>query len=212
MCISPLLSHRLSELFAGVVLTAGRSSRMGAPKALLTLGGVTFVRRIVDAMVEGGCWPVVVVASAGADEEAGRRILAEADAAGAMTVINPDPDSQQIDSLRVALQSLPPGIEGIVTAPVDSPGATPEVIAALLASVRAGATITMPSFQGRRGHPVAFGAVVLPELLAGDLPEGARTVIRRRESAVVELPVDDPGVLLDVDTPQDYARLREGCE
>ena len=195
-------------MFAGVVLTAGRSSRMGTPKALLTLQGVSFLRRIVDAMTVAGCRPVVVVTSSAADEESGRRILAEAARAGATTVVNPDPDSQQIDSLRVALRSLPAEVEGVVTAPVDSPGATPDVVAALLAALREGALIAVPSYEGRRGHPVAFSSRVFTELMTGDLPEGARTVIRRHEAEVVELPLAEPGVLLDVDTPGDYARLQ----
>ena len=197
-------------MFAGVVLTAGRSRRMGAPKALLTLEGVTFLSRIVRAIAGGGCSKVVVVTSESADGDAGARISEESAALGAAVVLNPDPASEQIDSLRVALGSLPAGVEGIVVAPVDSPGVTPEVVAALIDAVRQGAVVAVPTFAGRRGHPVAFSARVLPELLEPGLPEGARTILRRHESEVAELPLDEPGVLLDVDTPQDYARLRGG--
>jgi len=206
-------SHRFDypDLMVGVVLSAGRSSRMGTPKALLTLGGQTFLSAIVDAMRRGGCERVVVVT--GPSTDVGAATIAEhALSIGASTATNPDADSHQIDSLRAALLAISGDPEGLIAAPVDAPGTTPEVVSELIAAIRAGAPIAIPTYGGRRGHPVAFGRPVLHELMETDLPLGARSVIHRHEGEVAELPQTDAGVLLDIDTPRDYQRLLQERE
>jgi CTP:molybdopterin cytidylyltransferase MocA len=195
-------------VIAGVVLAAGRSSRMGSPKALLDYRGGTFLQRIVRALLDGGCDRVVVVTGPRTDDDSDR-IATAAEAAGAEVVVNPDRDSQQIESLRIALGALPL-VDGVLMSPVDSPGFGPAVVAALIGALASGAPIALPEHGGRRGHPVAFGASVLPDLRTGDLPQGARTVLHRHAESLVEVPVDDPAVLLDVDTPADYHALRSG--
>ncbi|MEX2571894.1 MAG: nucleotidyltransferase family protein [Gemmatimonadota bacterium] len=192
---------------AGVVLAAGRSTRMGSPKALLTFEGSTFLARLVQAFREGGCQPVMVVTGPEADPDA-RAIAQHARELGADTATNPDRDSDQVDSLRAAVRRLPSDLHGVLMAPVDSPGATPSLVAALIETAATGAPLVVPTFGGRRGHPILFGRTILPELMDGDLPEGARTLIRRYEKQLTELPVENRGVLLDVDTPADYRRLR----
>jgi molybdenum cofactor cytidylyltransferase len=200
-----------SDLTVGVVLTAGRSSRMGSPKALLTYRGGTFLGHLVEAMRGGGCQSIVVVTGPSEDDDA-LRVAALAASLGATPVVNPIPDSEQIDSLRAALRTLTDGVDAVIVSPVDSPGGTREIVAALISSVQGGAPIAIPSFRGRRGHPVAFAARLIPELLHGDLPEGARTVIHRYEADLVEIDSADRGVLFDIDTPADYDRLIEDRE
>ncbi|MQA89015.1 MAG: NTP transferase domain-containing protein [Gemmatimonas sp.] len=203
----PYFPDRLSleiGLFAGVVLAAGRSSRMGSPKALLTLEGQTFLSRVTDAMVGGGCDPVVVVTGPETEPDS-RRIAELARSLGAMTAINPDQGSDQIESLRAALRCLPTDLAGVVVSPVDAPGASAGVVTRLMAAAP-GAAVVMPTFGLRRGHPVLFGRQVLRELAEGDLPEGARTVIERHQQAVVEVAAG-PEVLLDIDTPAEYRDL-----
>jgi molybdenum cofactor cytidylyltransferase len=192
------------DLFAGVVLAAGRSSRMGSPKALLTLEGRTFLSRVVDALFEGGCDPVVVVTGPEEEDDC-RQIATLARSKGALVAINPDRSSDQIDSLRAALNSLPSKLAGVVMSPVDAPGATPALVARLIAAA-SGAAVVLPTFDGRRGHPVLFGGEVLPELRDGDLPEGARSVVQRHREFVVEVPAG-PEILLDIDTPAEYDAL-----
>jgi molybdenum cofactor cytidylyltransferase len=179
---------------------------MGTPKALLTLQGETFLSRIIGAMRGGGCERVLVV-TVPAVHRAVDPIAVAAKAAGAEPVENPDPDSEQIDSFRCAIRALTEWPDALVAAPVDSPGATAEMVATLVAAVRSGAPIAVPTFGGRRGHPVVFSGRVLAELLEPDLPSGARTVIHRYDGELIEVPAPDAAVLLDVDTPQDYARL-----
>jgi molybdenum cofactor cytidylyltransferase len=201
--------HPIPLLIAGVILAAGRSSRMGSSKALLTFGDETFLSRIARAMREGGCSRIIVVVGPAEGPES-PDVASVALGIGADAVINPDRESEQIESLRLGLRHLDPETECVLVTPVDAPGASRAVVRSLVAAVRAGAPIAVPSYAGRRGHPVAFGQEVLAELMWDELPEGARSVIRRHEDRVAHIDADDSDVLLDVDTPGDYARLKKG--
>jgi molybdenum cofactor cytidylyltransferase len=188
---------------AGVVLAAGRSSRMGQSKALLDAGERTFVEACVAALAEGGCAPVVVVA---ADEEA----VARARDAGAV-VVEGRPDGEQVDSLRSGLEALrtdagsPPA--AVVVLPVDHPLVGAGTVRALLdASRRHPASVIRPVYGGLPGHPTLFPASTWASLMDPDLPRGARSVVESDGTDLVNLPVDDPGILADIDTPDAYRR------
>lgn len=193
---------------AGVVLAAGAASRMGGPKAMLDAGGRTFVTRLVESLAEGGCDPVVVV---GASRDGP---LAEEVAAGsARLLVNPGGEGGQIGSLRVALVHLgSPEVQpaAVVCTPVDNPLVAPATVRALVDGWRRSVrTIAVPSYRGRRGHPVLFDMALAAELQAPGLAEGARSVVRRDPGRVLVVEVDDPGVVDDLDTPEEY-RARTG--
>lgn len=181
---------------------------MGSPKALLTVQGRTFLEGVIESLIGGGCAPLIVVTGP-AEYPGSSKITAKARALGATTLVNPDPASDQIESLRIALAQLPPKLAGIIMTPVDAPGVTRSVVSMLARSADEGAAIVVPTHEGRRGHPVFFGRKVLPELAEGVLPEGARTILHRYRSEVVEVPVEDAAILFDIDTPADYQRLLE---
>jgi molybdenum cofactor cytidylyltransferase len=197
---------------AGVVLAAGRSRRMGESKALLDAGGSPFVARAVTCLFDGGARPVVVVVRPLADDVASAAVDA-----GAVVAVNPAPDDPErggpLSSLRTGLEALPADIAGLVLLPVDHPRVTPGTVRALIGAFRrTGAPVTVPSWRGRRGHPVLLSATLFPELLADPLPEGVRTVVRRHAGARCEVPVEDPGVLDDLDTPEAYRAAFPGEE
>lgn len=194
-------------MIAGIVLAAGRSRRMGRPKPLLRLDGASFVESVTAALRDGGCDPVVVVRGDGSDADAEVQRLARD--AGARVVINRHPGSEQIDSLRLALQALPPTSDAAVVAPVDVPLVTAALVARLIARAReSGAPITVPVRDGRHGHPVVFARAVFPELLTTDGPDGARAVVHAHQHELAEVPADESDVLTDVDTRADYERIR----
>ncbi|MBA2670291.1 MAG: NTP transferase domain-containing protein, partial [Gemmatimonadetes bacterium] len=122
---------------AGIVLAAGHSRRMGSAKALITLDGVPFVERVVRALLDGGCFPVIVVAGAGADHEAAAAL---AESLGASVVVNEDPRSEQLDSLRLAMGSVPAGAAGVIVSPVDVPLVSASLVDALIAAFEASGT------------------------------------------------------------------------
>ncbi len=186
----------------GVIPAAGRSARLGKPKALLDAGGRTFLDRVVTALSQGGCDRVIVVV-----EEAGGVLGATAQRAGALVLENPSPEDGPISSVRVAVGGLEEGVSAIALCPVDHPLVLPETVACLLAAFRAGdKRIVVPTHGGRRGHPLILDASLLPELLSDELPEGVRTLVRRHSSERMEIPVEDEGVLVDIDTLPDYRR------
>lgn len=96
--------------------------------------------------------------------------------------------------------------DGWVIALADMPHVSPDTIAALAAAIEHGADIAAPSYQGMRGNPVAFGRRHLPQLLLLQGDRGARELLK--EHPVVDVMVDDPGIVRDIDTPADLDRTR----
>lgn len=186
---------------AGIILAAGRSERMGTPKPLLEAGGVTFLERAIGTVVEGGCDPVLAVVRVGAGE------VGLATRAGARPIINDDPDTEQIESLRLALRALPdPGIGATAVLPVDHPLVAPETVAALIARWRAAPErIVRPVHGGAPGHPTLFPRTAWPALMSPQ-PAGARSVVEDGTHPTEDVAVDDAGVVADIDTPDAYAR------
>lgn len=180
---------------------------MGSPKALLELDGRTFLERAIEALREGGCDPVIVVAGAAA-QRGSEAISRSALDCGAMVAVNPHPASEQIDSIRIAVRAMPDEVSAVVVTPVDAPRTRSSLVARLIGAARTGAPIAVPSFAGRRGHPILFAQPALGELF-DDLPDGARSLIHRHENDLVEVPAETGDILLDIDTPEDYRRLKE---
>jgi len=191
---------------AGVVPAAGASSRMGTPKALLDADGRPFIVAVVEALVTGGCDPVVVVVGSDHPEAA-----TSARSAGALVVENPDPGEGPITSVRRALQLIPGDVDAFALLPVDHPTVLSGTVAALVQAFRSNdAPLVIPVFGGRRGHPVLLGRALFPALTDPALQGGARTVVHANLGAAVLVDVDDPGVVADVDTPEAY-RARFGA-
>lgn len=187
---------------AGVILAAGESRRMGSPKALLVYRGATFLEHLAGLLAEK-VDPLLVVL--GHDAE---RIRAAVNLPiPTRVLINPDYRLGQLSSLYTAIRSLQgTATPGLLVAPVDHPCIGPEVVDALLKVFDAEQpNVVVPTFEGRRGHPVIFSARLFAELVAAPLEEGARAVVRRH--TVREVPVNDPGVLADIDDPETYRRL-----
>lgn len=173
---------------------------MGRPKALLRLHGETFMARTVRALRDGGCEPVLVIVADG--EHA---LAAEAAAAGARVLTNPAPGEGPITSLRLALAALGDAVRGLAYLPVDHPMVRADTVATLLEAARTeGAALTVPTHDGKRGHPAIFGAALFEELADPALEGGARTVVHRHLARAVLVEVADAGVLTDIDTPEAY--------
>jgi len=190
----------MTQTIPAVVPAAGRSLRMGTPKALLDAHGQTFLARILTSLREGDADPLLVVVRDPSDA-----IAEEARGHGAQVVLNPDPSRGPVSSLQAGIRNLTPEAPAVFFAPVDHPLFSPETVRALSeAFARTRAPLVVPAFEGWRGHPVLFGRALFPELLEEDLPEGARTVVRRYLNQRLQLPVEDSGILADIDTPDEY--------
>jgi molybdenum cofactor cytidylyltransferase len=193
-------------MVAGIILAAGRSTRMGRPKALLmTADGVTFVARLIHVLSGGGVdGPLVVGRSDDAE------LQREVDSAGARFVTNPDADAGgQLSSLLSGLHKADrPGIRGLMVTPVDAPMVTPETVSRLIEVFKnTSAPIVRPRYQGRNGHPVIFSRELFDDLRHASPATGAKAVLRAHENGIINVDVDDPGVVADIDTPDDYKNL-----
>jgi molybdenum cofactor cytidylyltransferase len=191
----------------GIVLAAGRSSRMGRPKAALRLGsgGPTFAAAAVAALRDAGLGRVVVVA--GAHPGAVRAAVPQLP--GVEVIDNPGWASGQLSSLLAGLAALDaPGLEAIAVTLVDVPLLRASTVAALVAAWRkTGAPIVRPAIGERHGHPVIFDRATFGALRAAPLDVGAKAVIAAFRHQVLDLATDDAGALRDIDTPDEYAAL-----
>jgi molybdenum cofactor cytidylyltransferase len=194
-------------VLTAIVLAGGDSSRMGSPKALLTdPEGLTFVARIATAMRAAGLTDIVIVTGRHHDEIVGA--LDRLPSAGALRVMrNEEPSRGQLSSLWVGLDACRHDTDAADVTLVDVPFVAPATIAAVIAAWSNGRPpIVRPSFRGRRGHPVIFDRRLFDELRRAPLEVGARAVVGAHYAESVDVPVDDPGCLVDVDTPADYRR------
>lgn len=191
----------------GVVLAAGRSKRMGRPKALLPAGpqGETFVSRVVRTLRAGGVDDVVVVAGGVAEEMAS---VLSREQPPPRVVINPEPDRGQFSSLQVGLRAVNrPGVSGILVTLVDVPLVSAATVQQLLAvHRRTGAPIVRPERRGRHGHPVIFDRSVFGEIGAAPADSSAKAIVAAHLHESVSVPVAEEGPFRDIDTPADYAR------
>ena len=196
-------------MVAAVILAAGRSTRMGRPKPLLPVGALparTFLQQLVETAKTAGFPDVYVVGRPGDDV-----LRAAVTRCGASFVANPRADEGQLSSLQAALSHLEAEfdveLEGVMVAPVDAPLIRAEAMARLLLAARnSSAQILRATHGGGHGHPVLFKRSTFAELYAADPQVGARAVVRADSSRVEDVDAEDAGVLVDIDTPEDYRR------
>jgi molybdenum cofactor cytidylyltransferase len=183
---------------AALILAAGAGTRMGGVcKATLQLpGGETFVAAIARTAREAGCGRVIVVAAAPyLDAVAGA-------VPQAFLVENPAPERGMHSSFAVAVGALA-AARSVLVWPVDLPQVTSRTVRLVVDSL-APDRIVVPCHEGRGGHPTGIGASLLAQALRGPT---LRDVVLADEDRVIRIPVEDPGVVRDVDTPSDYGRL-----
>jgi len=205
-CLQSSIRNRQTAILlmiSGILLAAGESRRMGSAKALLHYQGQTFIARICNAFLTAGVDELIVVLGARAEQL--RQVLPIH--SKLRTVINSRYNLGQLSSLMVGIGALSPGSEAAIVNLVDHPVIDAKTINALISSFRtAPLPILIASYQGKRGHPVLFSSQVYGEILAAPLDQGAKVVVRKDPTRVREVPLDDPGILADIDTPEDYVR------
>ena len=191
-------------MIAGIVLAAGRSSRLERPKQLLPVLGESLLRHTVRRVLASSLDNVILVIGHEADA-----VRAAVAGLPVDVVFNPDAALGQSTSVRAGLAALAPETEAALFILGDQPGVDPRVIDALIAAWReSGAPVVAPHYEDGIGNPVLFDRRVFPELAALDGDTGARPVVRAhaKSGALLEVSVAGPAPP-DIDTEADYAAL-----
>jgi CTP:molybdopterin cytidylyltransferase MocA len=185
-----------------VVLAAGAGRRIGSPKALLPIGGTTFLAHVARGLQRPGVAEVVAVIGHGA-----RRVAASAGLPpGLALVVNPRPDDGMLGSVARGLEAAQArGADAVLLHPVDHPFASPATTDAVLAALAGGALVAVPTYGGRRGHPGGFARATWPALRAAPPARGARAVLADHPDWLVHVPGDE-GCVAGIDTREDYER------
>jgi molybdenum cofactor cytidylyltransferase len=186
----------------GILLAAGESRRMGFPKPLLTIGDETYLSRLVWAILSAVDRLIVVI---GAHAQLVRpRVPRDP----RVTVVeNADFVRGQLSSLKCGLTALGPHPHAILVHLIDHPKVVAATFRGIVEAFGHGdGAIVIARHNGHRGHPVVFGRTVLAELERAPETQGARAVVNADETRVGYFDTTDPGVLVDLDTPEDVTR------
>jgi molybdenum cofactor cytidylyltransferase len=193
-------------LLAAVILSAGASSRMGRPKALLPYREGTFLEHLIEVTRDPRIGVTRVVLGAGAEVI---RAIAKLDSS--IVALNSAWEQGQLSSICAGLRSLDGvDIDGIVLCPVDHPLVSALLVNELVERFYSGKkSIVLPTYKGRRGHPVIFSKALFSELLAAPEDMGARAVVWAHAADVLEVPTDEEGVILNINDPEMLKRATE---
>lgn len=188
-------------MLAAVILAAGESSRMGSSKALLSYQGRPFLEHLLEVTRHSKVGLTRVVLGANAGEIRGHLHLDPA-----TIVINENWAQGQLSSIHAALRSFPAGLtDGMLLCLVDHPLITATLVGELIERFYAtGKLIVLPTYSGRRGHPVIFSSTLYDELLAAPLDTGARRVVWAHAADVLEVPTSEEGVVLNLNDPDAF--------
>ncbi len=195
-------------MIAAVVLSAGESSRMGRPKALLPIEGETFIGRIVASLKQTQVGKIVVVLGHNSD------LLAAAIRPLAVEIlINPNYKLGQLSSLQVAVRNLLPDADcdGILVHLVDHPYIDASLVDRMIQQFyESKKDIVVPRCRGKRGHPVLFSRALFGELLDAPMDQGAKAVVNAHGNGTLEIDTDEKGITVDIDTPELYRQHVKG--
>jgi len=190
---------------AGIVLAAGRSSRMAPRNKLLEpVEGEPIVRRVAEATRASGASPILAVtgheAAAVTDALRGLNVI---------SVVNPNHADGLSTSLRAGLRALPPGIDGALILLGDMPGVEVSVLRSLMLAFTSESVICVPVRDRRRGNPVLWGRRYFAEMMKISGDAGAKPLMARHEAHVIEVEVETNSIFADVDTPVDLVQIRQ---
>lgn len=195
-------------MIAAVVLSAGESSRMGRPKALLPIDGETFIEKIVGALKKTSVGKIVVVLGHDAGEMKRRMEHLPVE-----ILVNPDYKLGQLSSLQAAARLLEKDgdCEAMLVHLVDHPYIDAKLTETMIEQFCAmGKLIVVPRHNGKRGHPVIFSRKLFGELLSAPMDQGAKAVVNAHRDDTLEIDTHDEGITVDIDTPELYKKHVKG--
>jgi molybdenum cofactor cytidylyltransferase len=193
---------------SAVILAAGTSTRMGRAKQLLPLGGTTVLAQTIENVCSAGLDEIILVL--GASAEAIRRQLPQSLIACLKVVVNHAYGQGMASSLREGLSRVDPRSDAALIILGDQPFIQPQTLHRIMDAYRgARAQIVIPSYQGNRGNPVLLDRSVFSEVMALEGDTGCRAIFPNHLSAILKVEVEDQGILLDIDSQDDYERSKQ---
>jgi molybdenum cofactor cytidylyltransferase len=187
-----------------VVLAAGESRRMGTQKLLLPFGDTTVVGAVVRTALASRAGGTIVVL--GADRDAVRGELADR---GVGFAVNNDYSLGMLSSVQAGFRALPAGARAAVVMLGDQPFLAAGVVDAVIAAYEEGGRgLVIPTFGGRRGHPLLIDLKFRDEVLGLDQADGLRRLMRSHPGDIREVEAGDANILRDLDTPEDYVGVK----
>jgi molybdenum cofactor cytidylyltransferase len=199
------METRNNSRIAALILAAGTSSRMGEAKQLLRLGESTLLGQVLENVRSSRVNEVVLVLG-----HAAEAIKEQINTENLRLVINESYQQGMGTSLRAGLAALPPGVDGALIVLADQPFVRAQTLDLLIDQYgRSNAQIVIPTYKGFRGNPVLLDRSVFSEVMAltGDI--GCRAIFGNHLEGIVKLPVEDIGILLDMDSKDDFELLRD---
>ncbi len=185
---------------AAILLAAGQSKRMGSNKQLLSLSGKPFIRHCLDNLLEGGLHDIVVVLGPTGQEI--EPVIADLPVSIAW---NTAEESDMADSVRIGLGALPEHITGVLVCLGDHPLVTAATVKHIITSCTPHPDkIIIPVFNGKKGHPTFFPRAVIEEIFT---VATLRDIIHQDAERIALVDISDPGVTVDIDTPEDFQRI-----
>lgn len=190
---------------SAVLTAAGESTRMGSPKPLLHWHGVTLVEYQVSCLFDAGVSEVIVVLGHRADE-----VVPYVEKSGARHVLNPLYLEGKTTSIKAGLSSVSADADAVLYLAVDQPRTKNIISQVMAAHTSSGALITSPRYEGHGGHPLIFSTALRGELAQiSEEKRGIREVFQAHLDKVSYLPIDDPMIRLDLNTPEAYREAKE---
>jgi molybdenum cofactor cytidylyltransferase len=201
-----LMTGRSNSRVGAVILAAGRSTRMGEPKQLLRLGESTVLGQTLGNILGTGLDDVVLVL--GPSAEIIRRQF-PASFERLKVIVNEAYGRGMASSLREGLSALDPLVDAALIVLADQPFVRSETVGQIVDQYRRSeAEIVIPTYKGTRGNPVLVDRSVFSEIMALEGDVGCRAIFGSHLKGIVQVEVEDIGILLDIDSKADYERLQ----
>jgi len=205
-------------MISAILLAAGESKRMGTPKQLIELDGEPMARKSLRTLLAAPIGEIIIVLGNShtivSEKLFGNISMVETTpygTAAVRSVVNEQSREGMGSSIKMGIHALSPSSEAAVIALADQPFIRPDTVTALIRAFTAsGKGIALPRHGERRGHPVIFGAKYYQNLCTLPPDRGANTILRDNSPDILILDVDDEGILIDIDTPEDLARYGQG--
>jgi molybdenum cofactor cytidylyltransferase len=191
-------------MIAALILAAGQSKRMGQPKMLLPWGETTVLGQVVNTFKAAGVEDLLVI-TGGAKEQV-ETLVGDS----ARTIFNPDfAEGEMLSSIQAGLAEVKPEVEAVLVGLGDQPQVQERSVRLVVEEyTKSGASLVVPSYQKRRGHPWLVTRPHWDEILRMSPSETLRDFLNRHANEIRYVEVNDPGILKDLDTPEDYLKSK----